>query len=1012
MPNTHASAQGRQSAQKTKQTSTVRNSVGTVGAQAAPLHLLPQFRTQSQRTPPALVQHLQRLAGNHATTRFLGRHDTAPGVQRTLQVGPVHDRYEEEAERLAAAVTGRPGAVQRRAAGVIAPQGGTLQPDMAQAIQRQRSHGRRLDPALRQPMEQHAQVDLQHVSIHTDAEADRLSRALDAKAFTVGSDLFFRRGEFNANSRQGRHLLNHELAHVVQQGGAAPGIAAQRQPVVQRYSIVNPTDHGLSPVSARANTKEIDQESGKFNYRIQTTAGAGLKLSNDKKMAVPDVPEQKEFFATQDIIDEGNTVLADQNSIVQLDATGQTIQVPGGSGPLYHVQPTSQRGASAVMGTLAVIEERCIEMAHRTAFGKGMSQSAMGMLNKSNLKANISHSDVKNMPSLGKLTDDQAQELGVNQYMMPNVGDMLATYTSIAAPGKWEYHYAAVIARSGTDYVTLENFNRMPEVTAILNQLWETLKDLDDNQEKYDEMYQTLREGYGDDADHALLHEKTVDQVIRGLNAAAVQSGQAQDVITNALNDEARMALWYFAMYGKHDQKVQTPEGEERIEDQSFHHAMVDTGDFNAPITMRLRSDQTTQGIDPRTLNIEEPPQPAGRGSKIGGFFRNKFTSTGRAEDRVKQAARALAAADVVLPADLETLESQAKGDSRTLAKARYTLQVLRLRVAMDNKSTEILGQRARIMTTPPDQVAPMIKQFGDEVDFYAEQYDKVANQTEYQKVFTGNAHTKMQAAKQRLVKSVQDLNALTHWKGDNRGGEGYQQVAKTTLGLIREQPELLDTVEYAPFLDMLEHSQFEYSVEDPEIDQSITGIYQSSQYRARMKSESARNGEEVLRTLHALKGGDMPWVLNTSRFFALLGKEEQILRACIDLMNQGGMDPTTREEVEALVAEAQFRVSLLMKAFEEAHGTIGSQILDDAGREGGEFDYYGEMGNVGAFLTNVRKRERKLNTIARDQRNQKIDFFLNLSLQQTSDYASLLEQAKLDDGASVFEELLKAQQA
>jgi hypothetical protein len=618
------------------------------------------------------------------------------------------------------------------------------------------------------------------------------------------------------------------------------------------------------------------------------------------------------------------------------------------------------------------------------------------------------------MRSLGNLTDGQSQELGVNQYVMPNVGDMLATYTSVAAPDKWEYHYAAVIARSGSDYVTLENFNRMPEVMSILMQLWETLKRLDNNQEKYEQKYEELRSGYGDDYGHDFLHEKTIDQLIRELNKAAVQSGQAQDAITNALDDEARMALWYFAMFGKHDQKVQTEEGGEIVQDQSFHHAMTETSDFNKPITMRLRSEPTTEGIDPRTLNIEEPPQVTGRGGKLGGFFRNKITKTGQAEERVKQAARALAAADVVRPSDLEEVERQASGDSRTLAKARYVLQVLRLRVAMDNKSTEVLGKRAESMNSSPNAMAPVIKQLTDEVDFYKGQFTKVAGQTEYQKVFTGNADTKMRASKDRMVKSVQDLTHLTQWKSTDREDENYQDVAKATLELVRENPDLLNTVEYGPFLDMIEHSQYAYASEDMDMDRSITGIYKSPQYTARIQSESAKNGRKLVETLHMLKGSGMASVLDANRFFALLTKEEQVVRACIDLINQGRdvVDSTARPKIERLIAEAQFRVSLLMKAFEEAHGRYAHETLDEAMGEEGAFNFYGSIGNVGAFLTNVRKRERKLGRQESDQRNQKIDYFLNLSLQQTSDYVELLEEAELGDSASVFEELLKAQQA
>jgi hypothetical protein len=55
--------------------------------------------------------------------------------------------------------------------------------------------------------------------VHADAEADALSRSLNARAFTTGTDIFFSQGAHNPGSSGGRELLAHELTHVVQQTG-------------------------------------------------------------------------------------------------------------------------------------------------------------------------------------------------------------------------------------------------------------------------------------------------------------------------------------------------------------------------------------------------------------------------------------------------------------------------------------------------------------------------------------------------------------------------------------------------------------------------------------------------------------------------------------------------------------------------------------------------------------------------------------------------------------------------
>jgi hypothetical protein len=67
------------------------------------------------------------------------------------------------------------------------------------------------------------------VRVHADAGADALNQALQARAFTSGQDVFFRRGAYNPSTSSGRELLAHELTHVVQQAdGARPKLTIGR----------------------------------------------------------------------------------------------------------------------------------------------------------------------------------------------------------------------------------------------------------------------------------------------------------------------------------------------------------------------------------------------------------------------------------------------------------------------------------------------------------------------------------------------------------------------------------------------------------------------------------------------------------------------------------------------------------------------------------------------------------------------------------------------------------------
>jgi len=94
-----------------------------------------------------------------------------------------------------------------------------------------RSAGRPLGATVRRDFEPRFGLDFGAVRIHTDAAATAAATGLSARAFTLGPDIFFGRGEYAPATSGGRRLLAHELAHVVQQGqGLAPPMV-QRAPV-------------------------------------------------------------------------------------------------------------------------------------------------------------------------------------------------------------------------------------------------------------------------------------------------------------------------------------------------------------------------------------------------------------------------------------------------------------------------------------------------------------------------------------------------------------------------------------------------------------------------------------------------------------------------------------------------------------------------------------------------------------------------------------------------------------
>ncbi len=86
--------------------------------------------------------------------------------------------------------------------------------------------GSPLPEAQRKPLERSLGHDLSGVRIHTGHAAEQAADAIHAKAFTVGNDIVFGEGKYRPGTKEGDHLLAHEMAHVAQ--GASETI--QREP--------------------------------------------------------------------------------------------------------------------------------------------------------------------------------------------------------------------------------------------------------------------------------------------------------------------------------------------------------------------------------------------------------------------------------------------------------------------------------------------------------------------------------------------------------------------------------------------------------------------------------------------------------------------------------------------------------------------------------------------------------------------------------------------------------------
>jgi hypothetical protein len=158
---------------------------------------------------PSIVDEVLCLPGQPLDTETRAfmeshfRHDfskmrtkTLQTTQNKLTVNEPGDEYEQEADRIADVLIGRP-----------------------------LSHTSNEAASLTRP-------DFSQVRIHAGAKAAESARAINALAYTVGRDIVFGASQYAPREIKGRQLLVHELTHVMQQTNST--LSASRSDQVQR----------------------------------------------------------------------------------------------------------------------------------------------------------------------------------------------------------------------------------------------------------------------------------------------------------------------------------------------------------------------------------------------------------------------------------------------------------------------------------------------------------------------------------------------------------------------------------------------------------------------------------------------------------------------------------------------------------------------------------------------------------------------------------------------------------
>ena len=225
-------------------------------------------------------------ASDHVCGDGCAVHSSRPPVVRTIRRHAGHDHHHHDD-------------------GPIGAGGGDVHAADESAVNRARGGGSALPAEFRSQVEPIMGADFSSVRVHTGSASAQLNRSFGASAFTIGNDIFFRDGMPNVASREGAHLVSHELTHTIQQGGT-PTVArcacGATNPHIQRHSSFEHLMLGNVPPTQLATI-------GAWQDAIKQTESkrSGLTKKRDKQAARVDVD-----------MEDGSTLHIDKANIMHV----------------------------------------------------------------------------------------------------------------------------------------------------------------------------------------------------------------------------------------------------------------------------------------------------------------------------------------------------------------------------------------------------------------------------------------------------------------------------------------------------------------------------------------------------------------------------------------------------------------------------------------------------------------------------------------------------------------------
>ena len=151
----------------------------------------PQKLVTKSKPSTSIISHLQKTVGNQAVNRLI----RSSGGKREFSVSHPNDHDEIQASHFSNSIV----APSLQNEKFFAKSKNTTTQNIPFSISKSLISSK-----------------ISRTKIHLDNEADKISKALNAKAFVVGNDMYVRKKYFNPKSRDGKLLLTHEMFHIFQ----------------------------------------------------------------------------------------------------------------------------------------------------------------------------------------------------------------------------------------------------------------------------------------------------------------------------------------------------------------------------------------------------------------------------------------------------------------------------------------------------------------------------------------------------------------------------------------------------------------------------------------------------------------------------------------------------------------------------------------------------------------------------------------------------------------------------